>query len=154
MTCSQCTPSLFNDLIVAKMACNCVSLNAMPPSVMERASKSSSRSHCSSGPATKLNPKGEPIPATDAKSIYMRDLMERDDHIGELARAKVDLGSSINEKRAGKILAKAVDGRPLPIQLKPYGTVTARWAGAGDKMNFQNLPRDNQIRDCLVAPRC
>jgi hypothetical protein len=24
--------------------------------------------------------------------------------------------------------------------------------GAGDRMNFQNLPRDNEIRDCLVAP--
>ena len=102
--------------------------------------------------AAKTNAKGEPIPATDAKSIFMRDLMERDDRVGELARAKVDLGSSINEKRAGKILAKAIDGRPLPVQLKPYGTVTARWAGAGDKMNFQNLPRDGQIRDCLVAP--
>ncbi|MGB8901401.1 MAG: DNA polymerase [Methylocella sp.] len=102
--------------------------------------------------ATKTNPKGEPIPATDTKSIFMLDLMERDDRVGELARAKVDLSSSINEKRAEKILAKAIDGRPLPIQLKPYGTVTARWAGAGDRMNFQNLPRDNQIRDCLVAP--
>jgi hypothetical protein len=102
--------------------------------------------------ATKPNAKGEQIPATDAKSIYMRDLMEREDRIGELARAKVDLGSSINEKRAAKILAKAIDGQPLPIQLKPYGTVTARWAGAGDGCNYQNLPRDNQIRDCLVAP--
>jgi hypothetical protein len=102
--------------------------------------------------ATKPNAKGKQIPATDAKSIYMRDLMEREDRIGELARAKVDLGSSINESRAKKILAKAIDGRPLPIQLKPYGAVTARWAGAGDRMNFQNMPRDNQIRDCLVAP--
>jgi hypothetical protein len=102
--------------------------------------------------AMKANGKGKLIPAVDSKSIYMRDLMERDDHMGDLARAKIDLGSSINESRSKKILAKAIDGKPLSIQLRYYGTVTARWSGAGDKKNYQNLPRDNLIRNCLVAP--
>jgi hypothetical protein len=100
----------------------------------------------------KANPKGVLIPAIDSKSIYMRDLMDRDDLIGDLANAKIDLGSSINETRSKRILAKAITGRPLSIQLKYYGTVTARWSGSGDKLNYQNQPRDNKIRNCLVAP--
>jgi len=102
--------------------------------------------------AMKDNGKGKLIPAVDSKSIYMRDLMERDDHIGDLARAKIDLGSSINESRSKKILAQAIGGEPLSIQLRYYGTVTARWSGAGDQKNYQNLPRDNLICNCLVAP--
>ena len=78
----------------------------------------------------KANPKGVLIPAIDSKSLYMRDLMERDDYVGELARAKIDIGSQINETRSKRIHAKAVTGRPLAIQLKYYGTVTARWSGS------------------------
>jgi len=100
----------------------------------------------------KANPKGVLIPAIDSKSIYMRDLMDRDDIIGEIANAKIDLGSQINETRSKRIYDKAITGRPLAIQLKPYGTVTARWSGAGDKLNYQNQPRDAKIRNCLVAP--
>jgi hypothetical protein len=100
----------------------------------------------------KANPKGKLIPAIDARSIYMRDLMDRDDIIGDLANAKIDLGSSINETRSKRIYDKAITGRPLAIQLKYYGTVTARWSGSGDKLNYQNQPRDAKIRNCLVAP--
>jgi len=71
--------------------------------------------------AMKDNGKGKLIPAVDSKSIYIRDLMERDDHIGDLARAKIDLGSSINESRSKKILAQAIGGEPLSIQLRHHG---------------------------------
>lgn len=101
---------------------------------------------------TKANAKGKLIPAIDSKSIYMRDLMDRDDIVGDLARAKIDLGSQINESRSKRIYDKAITGRPLAIQLKPYGTVTARMSGAGDKLNYQNQPRDAKIRNCLIAP--
>jgi hypothetical protein len=101
---------------------------------------------------TKANPKGKLIPAIDSKSIYMRDLMDRDGIIGDLANAKIDLGSQINESRSKRIFDKAITGRPLAIQLKPYGTVTARMSGAGDRLNYQNQPRDAKIRNCLIAP--
>ena len=69
-------------------------------------------------------------------------------------RAKVDLWVLKSTRRGRRIiLAKAIDGRPLPIQLKPYGAVTARWAGAGRQDELPEYRRrDNQIRDCLVAP--
>jgi hypothetical protein len=81
----------------------------------------------------------------------MRDLLEHeDDQIRWLAEARVGVKSTINETRMSRYLRAGAGGRRVPVYLKYAAAHTYRWGG-GDKMNFQNLQRGGEIRQCLIV---
>jgi hypothetical protein len=96
---------------------------------------------------------------TTGKEIYafsktdegFKKLLNHDDpKIRALAEARLVIKSTINETRAGRILANS-NGRPLPVSLNYYGAHTGRWSG-GNKINLQNLPKGSGLRRAIVAP--
>lgn len=94
--------------------------------------------------------KNGPIPAVAASDPYMQELVLREDRAGLLAQAKLDVGSAINETRAGRMAGAASRG-PVPIYLNYFGAATSRWSG-GDRCNYQNMPRGGELRRTLKAP--
>jgi DNA polymerase len=61
--------------------------------------------------------------------------------------------STIEETRTERFIGIAKRMGILPIPLNYYGTATGRWAaGGGQKVNFQNIPRDSKIKEAIVAP--
>ena len=92
-----------------------------------------------------------PIPAVAKSDPFMRDLMEHgDERIQALAQARLEVRSTLNETRSGRLLGMSERGA-LPVYLHYCGAHTRRWAG-GDAVNFQNLPRGSAIRRGLRAP--
>ncbi|PWT75880.1 MAG: hypothetical protein C5B60_04730 [Chloroflexi bacterium] len=100
-------------------------------------------------PPTKSGKNGA-IPAFARTDEYMRELTSRDDYVGNLARARLDCKSTLEQTRAAQ-LAEASRRGPLSIYLKYCGAATARWSG-GDQTNPQNLPRAEGLRECFKAP--
>jgi hypothetical protein len=93
------------------------------------------------------------ISATAKKDEFMLRLL--DGSFGEdaelLAEAFCAARSSIQETRADRYLGMARRG-PLPVALTYRGAVSGRWTGKGGRTNFQNLPRNGDIRKSLRAP--
>ena len=90
-------------------------------------------------------------PAVAASDFFMQELLEDPNpRVAALAAARLDLKSTIEETRAGRLAAMAERG-PLTVQLNYAGAHTLRWSGAG-KVNFQNLPRDGGLRTGVCAP--
>lgn len=94
--------------------------------------------------------KNGPIPCVAATDEYLQELSGRDDRAGALARARIDVRSTITESRAGRLAGIASRG-PMPVYLKYFAANTSRWGG-GESTNLQNLPRKGQLRAGLVAP--
>lgn len=98
--------------------------------------------------------KNGPIPALAKPDEFFKSLLEHDNPIvSELAEARLNVKSTINETRAGRLADMSSRG-PLPVYLSYCGAHTTRWSG-GDKVNFQNLPSirsGNQIRKGIIAP--
>ncbi len=90
-----------------------------------------------------------PIPCVAASDPYMIDNAERDDVVGQLIRARMEVKSTIQETRAGRLAAMSRRG-PLPVYLKYWAAITGRWGG-GEKTNIQNLPHDGPMRSGLCA---
>ncbi len=90
-----------------------------------------------------------PIPCVAASDAYMIDNMDRDDAVGQLIRCRMDVKSTIQETRAGRLAGMARRG-PLPVYLKYAAAMTMRWGG-GEKTNIQNLPHDGPMRSGLCA---
>ena len=90
-----------------------------------------------------------PNPCVAASDPYMIDNMERDDVIGQLIRARMEVKSTIQETRAGRLAAMSLRG-PLPVYLKYWAAITGRWGG-GEKTNIQNLPHDGPMRSGLCS---
>jgi len=73
--------------------------------------------------------------------------------VRELVEARLMVKSTINETRAGRMLASARSGDgTLPVLYHYYGAHTGRFS-AGDKRNYQNLPRGGELRKSLLAPK-
>jgi hypothetical protein len=92
------------------------------------------------------------IAKTDA---FMQDLCSRGDRAGQLAKARLDVQSSLTERRAQRLAEMAARGA-MPIQLNYFGAATGRWSGAG-QVNWQNLPNARQdkelkLRGKIMAP--
>lgn len=110
---------------------------------------------CGEEVPSKLGKNG-PIPCVAATDEYMQELAGRDDRAGALARARIDVRSTIAETRAARLAAIAERG-PLPVYLKYFAANTSRWGG-GESTNLQNLPRqldvsiENRLRYGLMAP--
>jgi DNA polymerase family A len=91
------------------------------------------------------------IPALAKTDEFMQELLCHDDErIRDLAQARLDVKSTINETRSGRMLAMAERG-PLAVYLHYAGAHTRRWSG-GDALNFQNLGRTGDLRKAIRAP--
>ena len=95
--------------------------------------------------------KNGPIPAIAATDDFMKGLEnDSDETISGLATARLEVRSTIDQTRAGRLLGMAQRGN-LPVYLQYAGAHTTRWSG-GDKVNLQNLPRGGAIRKAISAP--
>lgn len=93
----------------------------------------------------------KPIPAIAKTDPFMQELLDHDDErIRELAQARLDVKSTLNETRSARLGAMAGRG-PLAVYLHYCGAHTRRWSG-GDNLNFQNLGRRSQLRSAIRAP--
>lgn len=92
-----------------------------------------------------------PIPAFAKSDDFMRGLIEHpNEQVKALANARLEIKSTIDETRAGRLAAMSKRG-PLCVYLNYCGAHTTRWSG-GDSSNFQNFGRNSEIRRGLVAP--
>lgn len=102
----------------------------------------------------KDNPNGTEkwIPAIAATDDFMKGLENDDDpRVAALARARLEVRSTIDETRAGRFASMASRG-PLPVYLNYCAAHTTRWGG-GDRINFQNLRRGGDLRKGIRAPK-
>src|SRR5262249_20623847 len=90
------------------------------------------------------------IPCFAADDDYMLEGSAREDKVGALIRARLDVKSTIMETRAGRLAGISQRGA-LPIYHKYCAAITTRWGG-GEKTNIQNLPRVGDMRQGLMAP--
>jgi len=86
-----------------------------------------------------------------------------DEKVRHLVQARLGVKSTIGETRAGRFVTSGQDGQRLPIMLNYFGAHTGRWSG-GDKMNAQNLPKEErddnnvpipltgELRKSIIAP--
>lgn len=113
---------------------------------------------------TKVNAKGNEIPALAKTDKFMTDLLEHEDpRVQALAAARLGHKSTIEETRAAKLLFIACQKWPATIQGNipvplAYGKAhTQRLAGDWG-MNMQNLPTargskgKSKLRHALIAP--
>lgn len=102
-------------------------------------------------PPSKKYPQGRMIPAIAKTDGFMQELTEHpDERIATLAQARLDVRSTIDETRAGRLAAMASRG-PLCVYLSYAGAHTTRWSG-GDRVNFQNLRGGEGLRKGVRAP--
>jgi len=95
--------------------------------------------------------KNGPTPAVAKTDGFIKGLLEDDnERIAALAQARLDVRSTIDETRAGRLAGMAGRGA-MPVYLIYCGAHTTRWSG-GDKVNFQNFPRGGDLRKALQAP--
>jgi DNA polymerase I - 3''-5'' exonuclease and polymerase domains len=66
--------------------------------------------------------------------------------IAALARARLTVKSTIGETRAQRFIDAHDAGGTMPVLLNYYGAHTGRWSG-GNKINLQNLPRQEFLED-------
>jgi len=92
-----------------------------------------------------------PIPAIAKTDPFMQELLNHEDErIATLAQARLDVRSTLNETRSGRLFGCSTRGS-LPVYLNYCAAHTRRWGG-GDSINLQNLPRGGAIRRGLRAP--
>jgi len=100
------------------------------------------------------------IPAFAKTDPFMVTLEEHDDpEVQALAAARLGVRSTLEEKRAEKLLAISAlpwaQPASMPIPLRYAGAHTHRLSGEW-KINMQNLPRattaGSKLRQCVVAP--
>jgi DNA polymerase bacteriophage-type len=93
----------------------------------------------------------KPIPAIAKSDQFMQELLDDDDErIRELAQARLDVKSTLNETRSAR-LGSMADRGGLCVYLHYCGAHTRRWSG-GDSLNFQNLGRGSNLRRAIRAP--
>ena len=85
-------------------------------------------------------------------------MIHEDETVRALIEARIAVKSTIGSTRAQRLLDEGANGRTLPVYLKYYGAHTGRWSG-GNRMNLQNLPRNNPhdpdsglLRKSIIAP--
>jgi DNA polymerase len=79
-------------------------------------------------------------------------LTHPDPRVQMLMAARFKLKSTIEEKRLEKFIDLAELETPVSVPLRYYAAHTGRFGGS-DGLNFQNLPREGELRRALVAPK-
>ena len=104
--------------------------------------------------------KVSPVTGTQTYAFAKTDegLLELLEHENEIVRTLVEvrLGvkSSIEETRTETLIGVAKRLGTLPVPLSYYGAATGRFSAAGgQKINWQNVPRDSKIRAAVHAPK-
>ena len=84
----------------------------------------------------------------------LKTLLEHaDPTVQALVGARLGVKSTIEETRTDRLIGIAKRTDYLPIPLNYYGAATGRWsAGGGQKVNFQNIPRNSTLKKAIVAP--
>jgi len=84
----------------------------------------------------------------------LKDLLEHENpDVQVLVATRLGVKSTIEETRTERFIGIAKRTNYLPIPLNYYGAATGRWsAGGGQKVNFQNLPRESTLKKAIVAP--
>ena len=84
----------------------------------------------------------------------LKDLLEHENpDVQALVATRLGVKSTIEETRTERFIGIAKRTNYLPIPLNYYGAATGRWsAGGGQKVNFQNLPRDSTLKKSIIAP--
>ena len=84
----------------------------------------------------------------------LKALLEHaDPTVQALVATRFGVKSTIEETRTDRFIGIAKRTGYLPIPLNYYGAATGRWsAGGGQKVNFQNLPRNSTLKKAIVAP--
>jgi DNA polymerase len=84
----------------------------------------------------------------------LKTLLEHaDPTVQALVGARLGVKSTIEETRTDRLIGIAKRTDYLPIPLNYYGAATGRWsAGGGQKVNFQNIPRNSTLKKVIVAP--
>ena len=84
----------------------------------------------------------------------LKDLLEHENpDVQVLVATRLGVKSTIEETRTERFIGIAKRTNYLPIPLNYYGAATGRWsAGGGQKVNFQNLPRESTLKKSIVAP--
>ena len=102
---------------------------------------------------TKISPNtGLSIPALGKNDPGWRQMCKMYPQHQNIWDARIAAKSRIDETRAARFLAAAdPDDNSLPSALRYYAAHTGRFGGT-EKLNLQNLPRDSELRRCLVAP--
>ena len=101
-------------------------------------------------PETKGGKNG-PIYAFAATDDFMRALLEDDSpRVQALAQARLAEKSNIVQTRAGRLGWMATRG-PMCVYLAYGAAHTARWGG-GDRLNWQNFPRESGLGSAVEAP--
>lgn len=101
-------------------------------------------------PETKGGKNGD-IYAFAATDDFMRDLLEDDNpRVQALAQARLAEKSNIVQTRAERLGWMSTRG-PMCVYLAYGAAHTTRWGG-GDKLNWQNFPRDSALGTAIEAP--
>ena len=103
-------------------------------------------------PPTKLNAKGESIPAlakNDKAFIQMQRMYPEHKHVWD---ARTAVKSRIAETRAQRFLDATHEDGTISVPLRYYGAHTGRWSGT-EKINMHNMPRNSPLRLALQAPK-
>ena len=84
----------------------------------------------------------------------LKELLEHENpDVQALVATRLGVKSTIEETRTERFIGIAKRTNYLPIPLNYYGAATGRWsAGGGQKVNFQNLPRDSTLKKSVIAP--
>ncbi len=102
-------------------------------------------------PVKRSTTTGKMIPAlgkNDAAFTQMQKMYPEHQSIWD---ARIAIKSRLTETRSKRFLEAAWNKDWLPVPLRYYAAHTGRFGGT-DKLNMQNLPRESELRRCIVAP--
>lgn len=102
-------------------------------------------------PPMKLSPATNQLTYAFSKNdLKFKDLLDHeDDRVVALVEARLAAKSTQGETRAQRLLELA--GTKVPVAYNYCGAHTTRWSG-GNKLNFQNFPRQQFLSDGKIDP--
>lgn len=77
-------------------------------------------------------------------------LNHSDPRVQTLVGARLGTKTTLEESRTQRFIDISLRGK-LPVPIKYYAAHTGRWGGE-DKINLQNLPRESNLKNAIVAP--
>lgn len=102
---------------------------------------------------TKVSPTtGENIPALGKNDAGFQQLCEMYPEYNNVWEARIAAKSRLTETRAQRFLSASNPDDTIGIPLRYYAAHTGRFGGS-DSLNFQNMPRNSQLRKCLISPK-
>jgi len=86
-----------------------------------------------------------------ADKNFMALLQHETPEVQTLMAARLGLKSTLEETRTQRFIDMSEREGSFPVPLRYYAAHTGRWGG-DDKINLQNLPRNAEIKKCILAP--